>query len=47
MGNKKDVFVVPNFPREGEIKNINIPKYNKEIKCISGERWNISRYLPS
>ncbi|HEU4481609.1 MAG TPA: glycosyltransferase [Nitrososphaeraceae archaeon] len=42
MGNKNDVFVVPNFPLEAEIKNINTPKYNKEINSVYQGRDGIS-----
>ena len=42
MGNTKNVFVVPNFPVEAEIKNITIPKYNKDINTVYQGRDGIS-----
>jgi hypothetical protein len=42
IGNTKDVFVVPNFPLESEIKNINYPTYNKEINSVYEGRDGIA-----
>lgn len=42
MGNTKDVFLVPNFPLEAEIKYIAIPKYNKDINSVYQGRDGIS-----
>ena len=35
-------LVVPNFPFESEIKNIDIPKYNKDINSVYQGRDGIS-----